>query len=53
VDKIFVEQPSSELKVKVLVPMHEPLETVKCKKYGRVIAQPKELIRMVNSERHE
>jgi len=31
VNKIFIEQPSSEPKVKVLIPMYEPLEIVKCK----------------------
>lgn len=35
------------IKVKVLIPMYEPLEVVKCKKCGRIIAEPKELIRMV------
>jgi len=44
VNKIFIEQPSSEPKVRVLIPMYEPLEVVKCKKYGKVIAEPKELI---------
>ena len=44
VDKNFIEQPSSEPKVKVLIPMYEPLETVKCKKCGKIIAEPKELI---------
>jgi len=34
VKKIFIEQPSSEPKVKVLIPMYEPLEIVKCKKCG-------------------
>lgn len=32
VDKIFIEQPTSEPKVKILVPMYEPLEVVKCRK---------------------
>jgi len=44
VNKIFIEQNSSERKVKVLIPMYEPLETVKCKKCGKIIAEPKELI---------
>jgi ribosomal protein S27E len=26
--------------------MYEPLETVKCKKCGKIIAEPKELIRI-------
>jgi len=46
VDKIFVEQPSSEPKVKVLIPMYEPLETSKCKKCGMIVAEPSELIRI-------
>jgi ribosomal protein S27E len=27
--------------------MYEPLETIKCKKCGKIIAEPKELIRTV------
>ena len=46
VNKIFVEQNSPEPKVKVLIPMYEPLEIVKCKKCGKIIAEPKELIRI-------
>ena len=46
VHKIFIEQPSSERKVKVLIPMYEPLEVAKCEKCGKVIAEPKELIRI-------
>jgi len=49
VNKIFIEQTSPEPKVKVLIPMYEPLETVKCKKCGRTIAEPKELIRIVSA----
>jgi len=41
VDKIFLEQPSPEPKVKVLIPMYEPLEVVKCKKCGEVMTEPK------------
>jgi hypothetical protein len=44
---IFIEQPSPEPKVKVLIPMFEPLEISKCKKRGKIIAEPKELIRIV------
>ena len=47
VDKIFIEQPSPEPKVKLYVPMYEPSEVVNCKKCGKVIAEPKELIRIV------
>jgi len=47
VNKIFIEQPSLETKVKVLIPIFEPLEISKCKKCGKIIAEPKELIRIV------
>ena len=43
VNKIFIEQPSSESKVRVMIPMYEPLEVAKC---GKVIAELKELIRI-------
>jgi len=46
VNKIFLEQPSPEPKVKVMIPMHQPLEVTKCEKCGKVIAEPKELIRI-------
>lgn len=46
VTKIFIEQPSPEPKVKILVPMYKPLQVTKCKKSGKVIAEPKELIRI-------
>jgi len=46
VNKIFVEQPSLDSKVKVLIPMYKPLKTEKCGKCGKVIAEPKELIRI-------
>ena len=47
-NKIFIEQKSPEPKVKVLIPMYEPLEVTKCKKCRKVIAEPKELIRVVS-----
>ena len=51
VNKIFIEQPNPiEPKVKVMIPMYEPLETSKCKKCGKIIAEPKELIRIIPSE---
>jgi len=49
VNKIFIEQNSPEPKVKVFIPMYEPLEVSKCKKCGKVIAEPKELIRIVKT----
>ena len=44
VNKIFIEQTSPEPKVKVFIPMYEPLEVTKCEKCGKIIAEPKELI---------
>jgi len=46
VNKVFIEQPSSEPEVKVVIPMYEPLETVKCDKCRKIIAEPKELIKI-------
>jgi hypothetical protein len=31
-----------------MIPMYEPLEAVKCNKCGKIIAEPRELIRIVN-----
>jgi len=47
VDKVVVEQNSPELKVKVFIPMYEPLQVSKCEKCGKIIVKPKELIRIV------
>jgi len=44
VDKIFVEQPSSERKVKVLIPFYKALKIERCSKCNKIIAQPNELI---------
>jgi len=49
VNKIFLEQDSPEPKVKVFIPMYLPLQASKCEKCGEVIAQPKELIKIVKS----
>lgn len=48
VNKVLIEQPSSEPKVKVSIPMykHKPLRVVKCEKCGKIIGEPKELIRI-------
>jgi len=51
VNKLFIEQPSPEPKVKVLIPMYEPLEVSKCKKCGNIIAEAKELIRITKIKR--
>jgi hypothetical protein len=47
VSKLFVEQYSTEPKVKVLIPYYEPLRVEKCKRCKTVLAKPKELIRIV------
>jgi len=49
VNKIVVEGNSPEPKVKVFIPMYLPLQASKCEKCGEVIAQPKELIKIVKS----
>ena len=46
VNKIFIEQSSPEPKVQIFIPMYEPLEVSKCKKCGKIIAEPKELIKI-------
>ena len=47
VNKLFIEQPNPEPKLKVVIPMYEPLQVSKCAKCGKVIAEPKELIRVL------
>ena len=48
VNKIFIEQSNPvEPKVKVMIPMYEPLETSKCEKCGKITAEPKELTNIV------
>ena len=46
----MVEQDSPEPKVKVFIPMYLPLQVSKCEKCDEVIAQPKELIKIVKSD---
>jgi len=48
VNKIFIEQTTSEPKITAFIPMYEPLEVFRCKKCGKIIAQPKELIRITS-----
>lgn len=50
VNKLFIEQPTSESKVKAYIPMYEPLKTETCKKCGKAISTSKSvrnLLRMV------
>jgi hypothetical protein len=51
VNKLFIEQPSPEPKVKIIVPMYEPLQVSKCKKCRKVLAEPKELIRIKKGQK--
>jgi ribosomal protein S27E len=49
VNKIFLEQPSpiDANKVKVIIPMYQPLEKVKCEKCSRTVVEPTELIQII------
>jgi hypothetical protein len=49
VNKIFLEQQTSEPKVTAYIPMYDPLEVAKCTKCGKVLARPKELVRIVRT----
>ena len=49
VEKLIVEQPTSELKASYLIPMYLPSKTEKCSRCGQVIAEEKELIRIVQT----
>jgi len=47
VEKLFLNSDSSEPEVKVFLPFYLPLKTELCSKCKNVIAEPKELIRIV------
>ena len=49
VNKLFIERETSEPKVKTFVPMYKPLKTETCEKCKNIIAEPKELIRIVKT----
>jgi RNase P subunit RPR2 len=53
VNKLFIEQKTSEPKVKAFIPMYEPLKVETCKKCKSIIAEPKELIRIVKYGKRE
>jgi len=50
VNKLFIEQETTELKVKAIIPYYEPLKVETLKKCGKLIGEPRELIRMVKDE---
>jgi len=45
--KIFIEQNTFDSKVKAYVRIYDSLEVVECKKCGRVITEPEEIIRII------
>jgi hypothetical protein len=47
VKKLFIEQETSKPEVKAIIPMYEPIKTETCKKCGSLIAEQKEMIRIV------
>ena len=47
VNKLFIEQENLEPKVKAFIPTYKPLKVETCRKCKKVIAEPKELIRIV------
>lgn len=47
VEKVFLEQPTSERKVTAYVPYYRPLKVTKCSKCRNVIGAPDELIKIV------
>jgi hypothetical protein len=46
VSKLFIEQETSEAKVKAYIPMYKPIKVENCKKCKSIIAEPRELIRI-------
>ncbi len=52
VEKVLFEPDSPEPKVNVFMPMYLPLKVETCKKCKSVIAEPKELIRIVRRQKN-
>jgi ribosomal protein L40E len=50
VEKILLEQPVSDPKVNAFIQMYLPLKAETCRKCGKCIAKPKELIRITKSK---
>jgi len=50
VEKILVEQPVSDPKVKAFISTYVPVRVETCRKCGKRIAEPKELIRITKSK---
>jgi len=49
VNKLFIEQETSEHEIKAFIPMYEALKVETCKKCKNTIAEPRELIRIVKT----
>lgn len=47
VEKVFLEQPTSEEKVRAYIPMYQPLKVARCKNCGNIIGEPTVLIRIL------
>jgi len=52
VEKVFSEQAPIEAKVKAFIPYYMPLREEKCSKCGQIIAEKKELIRIIPSAQY-
>lgn len=51
VEKVYSEQATSEARIKAFIPMYLPLKTERCSKCDNVIAEEKELIRIINKSK--
>jgi hypothetical protein len=50
VNKLLVEQPSPEPKVKIILSFYEPLKAQPCKKCRNLLTEPKTLIRITSGK---
>ena len=46
VRKVFFEPKNPESKVRIMIPMYQPLEMSKCKKCGKILTEPNTFIRI-------
>jgi RNase P subunit RPR2 len=46
INKLLIEQETSEPKVKAFIPMYDPLKTETCKKCKSIIAEPKNYLKL-------
>ena len=50
VERLVAEQDTSETKAKIVFPLYVTLKLETCKKCGKTIAEPKELVRITKKE---